>query len=130
FVVDGLDRADRLACAAVDAFVRGDVKHAGGLVDAIDRALLDTCLVFDVDAGFGNRVRHEGLLDLLSVGLPVLVGPAEKSLPVSVAATWTPVSVCPNLCDRPVKGAAWLQILDVAHTPRLETPLLLHPCDL
>src|SRR6266850_662688 len=69
-------------------------------------------------------------------GCQFLVGPAEKSLPVSDAATWTPVSVCPNLCDRPVKGAAWLQILAVAHTARLGAhlsdstfPLLPAVCD-
>src|SRR6202034_3886462 len=57
-VVDRLDRADRLAGTAVDAFVWVDIKHPSALIDAVDRAFLDTCLVLDVDAGFGDRVRH------------------------------------------------------------------------
>src|SRR5674476_1244427 len=40
-VEDGLDRADRLAGAAVDALVRLDVERSLPFVDAVDRALLD-----------------------------------------------------------------------------------------
>jgi hypothetical protein len=57
-VVDRLYRADRLARTTIDAFVGMDVQHACALIDAIDGAFFDTCLVFDVDAGFGNGVRH------------------------------------------------------------------------
>src|SRR4029077_7264804 len=59
-------------------------------------------------------------------GCRSLVGPAESRCQVSVAGTWTRVSVCPNF-HRPVKGSAWLLILDVAHTARLGTLVLLAP---
>src|SRR5215469_1625880 len=60
FVVDedGLDRADGLAGAAVDALIRMDVEHRVALVDAIHRADLDAGLVLDVDAGFRDHIRH------------------------------------------------------------------------
>jgi len=50
-VVDRLDGADRLACTAVDALVGVDVEAALTLVDAVDRTLLDTGLVLEVDTG-------------------------------------------------------------------------------
>jgi hypothetical protein len=66
-VVDRLDRADRLAGTTVDAFVGVYVKHPSALVDAVDRAFLNACLVLDVDAGFGDRVRHRRLLTVSSM---------------------------------------------------------------
>src|SRR5438876_16052 len=57
-IEDRLDRAHRLARAAVDAFIRMDVEHPVALVDAVDRALLDTSLVEDVDARLGDHVSH------------------------------------------------------------------------
>ena len=57
-VVDRLDRADRLARAAVDALVGVDVQRAAALVDAVDRAFLDTGTVFDVHAGQRDHVGH------------------------------------------------------------------------
>src|SRR5207253_1175477 len=53
-----LDRALRLARAAVDALLRVDHEHTAGLVDAVDRADVDARLVFDVDARLGDDVRH------------------------------------------------------------------------
>jgi len=41
-VIDGLDWADWLAGAAIHALVGLDVEHAIALINAIDRALLDT----------------------------------------------------------------------------------------
>ncbi len=55
---DRLDRAHRLAGAAVDALLRVDVALAPPLVDAVDRALLDARLVVDVHAGAGDDVGH------------------------------------------------------------------------
>jgi hypothetical protein len=49
-VVDGLDRAHRLAGAAVDALVGVDVQHPVALVDAVDRTLLDAREILHVDA--------------------------------------------------------------------------------
>ena len=48
---DRLDRAHRLAGAAVDALLGVDVALALALVDAVDRAHVDARLVVDVDAG-------------------------------------------------------------------------------
>ena len=55
---DRLDRALRLARAAVDALLRVDHEDPVGLVDAVDRADVDAGAVFDVDAGLGDDVRH------------------------------------------------------------------------
>ena len=61
-VEDRLDRADRLAGAAVDALVGVDVEHPLALVDAVDGALLDARLVQHVDARLGDDVGHRRLL--------------------------------------------------------------------
>src|SRR6185437_14156120 len=55
---DRLDRADRLARAAVHALVRVDVEHPVALVDAVDRALLDARLVEQINAWLGDDVGH------------------------------------------------------------------------
>src|SRR5690606_34175751 len=57
-VEDRLDRADRLAGAAVHALVRLDVEHPAALVDAVDGALVDAGAVLHVDAGQGDHVGH------------------------------------------------------------------------
>src|SRR5262249_17684358 len=59
---DGLDGADGLAGAAVDALIGMDVEHGLALVDAIHGADLDAGLVFHVDARFRDDVRHYSLL--------------------------------------------------------------------
>src|SRR5215471_4965787 len=64
FVEDRLDRADRFAGAAVDAFVGVDVEHPLALVDAVDRAFLDAALVLDVDARLGDHICHGGCTSL------------------------------------------------------------------
>src|SRR5581483_317151 len=55
---DRLDRALRLAGAAVDALLRVDDEDPIRLVDAVHRADVHAGFVFDVDAGFGDDVRH------------------------------------------------------------------------
>src|SRR3989475_780027 len=55
---DSGDRALGLARAAVDALVGVDVELVLALVDAVHRAHVDAGAVFDVDAGFGDDVRH------------------------------------------------------------------------
>ena len=57
-VEDRLDRADRLTGTAVDALVGVDVEHPVALVDAVDRALLDACLVEHIHARLGDDVGH------------------------------------------------------------------------
>ena len=57
-VEDRLDRAHRLAGAAVDALVGVDVEHPPALVDAVDRALLDAGLVEQIHTRLGNHVGH------------------------------------------------------------------------
>jgi len=58
---DRLDRAFRLADAAIDAFVGMDHQHVGADIEAIDRADLDAVLEFAPDAGFGDDVGHARL---------------------------------------------------------------------
>ena len=53
---DRLDRALRLARAAVDALLGIDDEDAAELVDAVDRADIDARAVFDVDARLGDDV--------------------------------------------------------------------------
>src|SRR5664280_2712327 len=65
-VEDGLDRADRLAGAAVDALVRLDVERSLPFVDAVDRALFDAGSVQHVDARLGDDVGHPLLLSVRS----------------------------------------------------------------
>jgi hypothetical protein len=59
---DRLHGTLRLAGAAVDALLGVDDEDPVGVVDAVDRAHVDTGAVFDVDAGFGDDVRHCALL--------------------------------------------------------------------
>src|SRR5699024_5132743 len=61
-VVDGLDGADRLTRATVNAFVRVDVEHALTLVDAIHGALVDASLVQHINTGLRDDVGHVVLL--------------------------------------------------------------------
>src|SRR5262249_42658846 len=53
---DRLDRALRLAGAAVDALLRIDDKDPVGLVDAVHRTDVHAGAVFDVDTGLGDDV--------------------------------------------------------------------------
>src|SRR5579884_4150118 len=62
FGEDRLDRALRLARAAVDALLGVDHEDAAGLVDAVDGTDIDAGTVLDVDARLGDDVRHGGLL--------------------------------------------------------------------
>ena len=57
---DRLHRALRLARPAIDALLRVDDEDPLELVDAVDGADVDARLVFDVDAGLGDDVRHAG----------------------------------------------------------------------
>src|SRR4051812_10742910 len=59
-VEDRLDRAHRLAGAAVDALVGVDVEHPVALVDAVDGALVDARPVLEVDTGLRDDVGHLG----------------------------------------------------------------------
>ena len=57
-VVDRLDRADRLARAAVHALVRMDVEAATTFVDAVHGALVNAGPVHHVDTGLSDHVGH------------------------------------------------------------------------
>src|SRR5688572_14580514 len=57
---DCLGRALGLAHAAVDALVGMDDEHVVALVEAVDRAHLDTVHVLALDAVFGDDVSHRG----------------------------------------------------------------------
>jgi hypothetical protein len=58
FVIDRLYWANWLTSTTVNTLVRVDVKHAVALIDAVDWALIDTCLVFNVYTGKRNYVCH------------------------------------------------------------------------
>src|SRR4051794_20059780 len=75
-VEDRLDRAHRLAGAAVDALVGVDVEHPLALVDAVDGALVDTGPVLHVDARLGDDVGHRFLL-----GSRRAAAPPQPSIP-------------------------------------------------
>jgi hypothetical protein len=60
FVIDSLYWANRFASPAVNALIRVDVKHTVTLIDAINRALFDACLVFKVNAWKCNYISHWG----------------------------------------------------------------------
>jgi len=49
--IDGLDRAYRLACSAIDALVRVDIHHAIAFVNAVDRTFFDARLDEKIDTG-------------------------------------------------------------------------------
>ena len=59
-VIDGVDRANRLAVGAIDAGVGIDEEHFGfgGELDAVDRAHIPTPAVLDPNARLGNHERH------------------------------------------------------------------------
>src|SRR4029077_5591743 len=56
--MNGRHRAPGLAQPTVDAFVRLDVERTSTLIDAVDRARVETGLVLHVDAGVGDNVCH------------------------------------------------------------------------
>src|SRR4051812_40160230 len=58
---DRRHRTLRLARPAIDALVGMDEELLRPLVDAVDRTHIDTRLVLDADAGFGNDVWHAAL---------------------------------------------------------------------
>src|SRR5689334_23177482 len=59
---NGLDRAFRLADAAIDTLVGMNDQHIGADIEAVDRAYLDAIHVFALDAGFSHHVGHSSLL--------------------------------------------------------------------
>ena len=60
--LDRIDRAFRLADAAVDAFVRVDDEHVLTLIEAVDRTNLDTVHVLTLDTAFIDDVGQLSLL--------------------------------------------------------------------
>ena len=62
FVIDRFDWADRFAGATVNALIRLDVEHPIALVDAIDWALFDTGLIFNIHTRKRDHICHERLL--------------------------------------------------------------------
>jgi len=57
-IINRLNRTDWLAGTAIDTFVRLDIEHPSAFVDTVDRTLLDTRFVLDIDTRFGNYVGH------------------------------------------------------------------------
>jgi hypothetical protein len=58
FVVNSLYWANWLTSTTVHTLVRVDVKHAVALVNAVDRALVNTSLVFNVYTWESDYVSH------------------------------------------------------------------------
>ena len=58
FVMNGFAWAHWLAGSAVNAFIRVDVEHAVAFINAVDRAFFGARPVKDVNAVFGDDVRH------------------------------------------------------------------------
>src|ERR1700751_4996043 len=67
--LDRVNRAFRLAYAAIDAFVRVDDQHVFALVKAIDRANLNAVHVFAFDAIVVDDIGHLHTLDARSEAL-------------------------------------------------------------
>ncbi len=63
-VIDGLHRADRFTSTAIDALIGMDVEHSFAFIDAVDRTLVDTRAVLEVDTRLGDDVGHPILLKL------------------------------------------------------------------
>src|SRR5215207_7774314 len=61
-VEDGLDRTHRFTGTAVDALVGLDVEGAPTLVDAVDRALVDTRAVLQIDTWHRDHIGHRDSL--------------------------------------------------------------------
>jgi hypothetical protein len=59
FIINSFDRANRLACTAIDTFVRLDVEHPSTVINAINGALFAAGLIFNVHARFGDYICHE-----------------------------------------------------------------------
>jgi hypothetical protein len=57
-VIDRFNRTDWLAGSAIHALIRLDVEHPGTLINAIDRALLDTRLILDIHTRLSDYVGH------------------------------------------------------------------------
>lgn len=62
FIVDGFHRANRLAGATVDTLIRVDIEHPIALINAVNRALIYTGPIFNVDAGKSNYIGHDARL--------------------------------------------------------------------
>jgi hypothetical protein len=64
FIVNRFNGADWLAGATVNALIWLDIKHPLALVDAINRALLDTGFVLHIDTRKGDHIGHLRLLSI------------------------------------------------------------------
>jgi hypothetical protein len=79
--LDRVDRAFRLANAAIDAFVGVDDEHVLTLIEAVHRAHLDTIRVFAANAALVDDVGH---LSLLTEGCYPGTNPLSLEPPVRV----------------------------------------------
>jgi hypothetical protein len=58
-IINSLYGTDRFAGSAINAFIRLYIEHSCAVINAINRALLATRLIFDVHARFGDYICHE-----------------------------------------------------------------------
>jgi hypothetical protein len=66
-VIDGFNWANWFASTTVNTFIWVDIEHSITLVYTVDGALIDTSLVFDVDARKGYYVSHVTSLTKMSL---------------------------------------------------------------
>ena len=95
FEEDRLDRTDRLARAAIDAFVGVDVERAATFVDAIYGALLNASFVFNIHAGLRDDVGHDWVLPKTASAVRSIV-PGAHSRRDSSSATGTQRPIVAN----------------------------------
>src|SRR3954452_18231374 len=84
--MDGVDRTDGFAEAAIDAFLRMDVERAPALIDAIDRTGIEAGPILDVDAGGGDDERQ-----VISPARPACVSRRKHGRP-----RWSPTTAMPR----------------------------------
>ncbi len=58
FVINRLNRADRLTRTTINTLIRLDVEHPIPFVNTVNRALLDAGFIFHIDTGLGDYVGH------------------------------------------------------------------------
>jgi len=59
FIIDRLNRADWLAGSTIDTLVGMDVESTSPLIDAINRTLVDTRAILDVNTRLRNYISHQ-----------------------------------------------------------------------
>src|ERR1700733_579556 len=81
FGIDRIDRTDRQAQAAIDAFLRLDIHHPAALVDALDRADVLACAILHVDTGRSDHIGHGELRGVSARAIGAPASPGTRARP-------------------------------------------------